>query len=238
MSSLAFYGSPIDYDNNIMENNNSNILTKNTDSIINKKRNKTQKNSSYIKTNTIEPFYSEKVNNILNTIHNSPPQDEENNNFKPIPPPNSVGVQKTIDNEKYYLEQNQPSKINKMDNNNDFYNNNGNDTTYTNYTNDTNDTNDTNYLKNNLPINNINFPLLSSNDTYNDNFNFQKYNNSQETNTNNVLINKLNYMIQLLEEKNDEKTGNVLEEVILYSFLGIFIIFLVDTFTRLGKYKR
>jgi len=225
MSSLAFYGSPIDYHNNIMENNSPNISTKNTDTIINKKRNKTQKNSSYIKTNTIEPFYSEKVNNILNTIHNSPPQDDDDNNFKPIPPPNSVGVQKTIDNEKYYLEQNQSSKINKIDNNNNnnFYDNND---------------NDTNYLKNNLPINNINFPLLSSNDTYNDNFNYQKYNNLQETNTNDVLINKLNYMIQLLEEKNDEKTGNVLEEVILYSFLGIFIIFLVDTFTRLGKYKR
>jgi hypothetical protein len=225
MSSLAFYGSPIDYHNNIMENNNSNISTKNTDTIINKKRNKTQKNSSYIKTNTIEPFYSEKVNNILNTIHNSPPQDDDDNNFKPIPPPNSIGVQKTIDNEKYYLEQNQSSKINKTDNN-DFYDNSD------------NSDNDTNYLKNNLPINNINFPLLSSNDIYNDNFNFQKYNNPNQTNTNDVLINKLNYMIHLLEEKNDEKTGNVLEEVILYSFLGIFIIFLVDTFTRLGKYKR
>ena len=35
-------------------------------------------------------------------------------------------------------------------------------------------------------------------------------------------------MIHLLEEQKDEKTGHVIEEVILYSFLGIFIIFIVE----------
>jgi hypothetical protein len=45
-------------------------------------------------------------------------------------------------------------------------------------------------------------------------------------------------MIHLLEENKDERTNNVLEEVVLYSFLGIFIIFLVDSFTRIGKYVR
>ena len=49
-------------------------------------------------------------------------------------------------------------------------------------------------------------------------------------------IDKLNYMIHLLEEKQDEKTNNVTEEVILYSFLGVFIIFIVDSFSRIGKY--
>ena len=56
--------------------------------------------------------------------------------------------------------------------------------------------------------------------------------------TNNVLIDKLNYMINLLEEQQDERTNNVTEEVILYSFLGVFIIFVVDGFTRVGKYVR
>jgi hypothetical protein len=55
---------------------------------------------------------------------------------------------------------------------------------------------------------------------------------------NSLLIDKLNYMIHLLEEKQDERTNNVTEEVILYSFLGIFIIFIVDSFTRVGKYSR
>jgi hypothetical protein len=45
-------------------------------------------------------------------------------------------------------------------------------------------------------------------------------------------------MINLLEEKQDEKTNNVMEEVVLYSFLGIFIIFVVDSFARVGKYVR
>ena len=45
-------------------------------------------------------------------------------------------------------------------------------------------------------------------------------------------------MITLLENQQDEKTSNVTEEVILYSFLGIFIIFIVDTFFKAGKYTR
>ena len=53
-----------------------------------------------------------------------------------------------------------------------------------------------------------------------------------------LLIEKLNYMIHLLEEQHDEKTHSVTEEVILYSFLGIFIIFIVDSFSRIGKYTR
>ena len=61
---------------------------------------------------------------------------------------------------------------------------------------------------------------------------------SNSKSNDNVLIEKLNYMIQLLEEQQDEKTNNVTEEVILYSFLGIFVIFIVDSFTKVGKYTR
>jgi hypothetical protein len=52
------------------------------------------------------------------------------------------------------------------------------------------------------------------------------------------ILRKLNYMIHLLEEQKDEKTGNVTEEVVLYCFLGVFIIFVVDSFARVGKYVR
>ena len=52
------------------------------------------------------------------------------------------------------------------------------------------------------------------------------------------IMEKLNYMINLLEESQDERTGSVTEEVILYSFLGIFIIFIADSFARVGKYTR
>ena len=52
------------------------------------------------------------------------------------------------------------------------------------------------------------------------------------------IMRKLNYLVHLLEEQQDHKTGHVAEEVILYSFLGIFIIFVVDSFARAGKYVR
>lgn len=63
-------------------------------------------------------------------------------------------------------------------------------------------------------------------------------NNSNMSDTNQVLVDKLNYMINLLEEQQDERTNNVTEEVILYSFLGVFIIFVVDGFARVTRYTR
>ena len=61
---------------------------------------------------------------------------------------------------------------------------------------------------------------------------------SMPLDSNDLLFQKLNYMIHLLEQKHDEKTNNITEEIVLYSFLGIFIIFIVDSFTRVGKYTR
>ena len=37
-------------------------------------------------------------------------------------------------------------------------------------------------------------------------------------------------MIHLLEENKDERTNNIAEELILYGFLGVFMIFIVDSF--------
>jgi high-affinity K+ transport system ATPase subunit B len=66
----------------------------------------------------------------------------------------------------------------------------------------------------------------------------QTNNYSYGNGNNDVLLNKINYMINLLEDQQDERTNNVTEEVVLYSFLGIFIIFVVDSFARVGKYTR
>lgn len=52
------------------------------------------------------------------------------------------------------------------------------------------------------------------------------------------LIDKINYMIHLLEDQKYEKTANIAEEFILYIFLGVFVIYTVDSFTRAGKYIR
>lgn len=82
------------------------------------------------------------------------------------------------------------------------------------------------------------------------NLNYQNYYNtyvpyySKASNNANIhgskdeLMKKLNYMIHLLEENKDEKTQNVTEELVLYMFLGVFTIFVVDSFARAGKYTR
>jgi len=55
----------------------------------------------------------------------------------------------------------------------------------------------------------------------------------------NTLLEKVNYMIHMLEQQQNEKTSNLTEEFILYLFLGVFIIFIVDSFARGGgKYVR
>ena len=53
-----------------------------------------------------------------------------------------------------------------------------------------------------------------------------------------TMLEKLNYMIMLLEEQQNERTDHIMEELILYFFLGIFMIFMVDSFVRSGKYVR
>ena len=89
---------------------------------------------------------------------------------------------------------------------------------------------------NNNNNNNNSFPFS----TYNTpSSNFSPYSPSFNSSTeNSLLLDKLNYMIHLLEEQHDERTANVTEEVVLYCFLGVFMIFIVDSFTRVGKYVR
>ena len=64
------------------------------------------------------------------------------------------------------------------------------------------------------------------------------YNNTSETTTDNYLSKKINYMIHLLEEQQDIKQGSTTEELVLYCFLGVFVIYLVDSFAKIGKYIR
>ena len=62
--------------------------------------------------------------------------------------------------------------------------------------------------------------------------------NNNNVNNNTILLNKLNYLINLVEEQKVEKTNYVTEELILYLFLGIFIIFILDSFVKITKYTR
>jgi len=85
--------------------------------------------------------------------------------------------------------------------------------------------------------NNLNLDKLSS---YNDIYNIK---NQPQVPVNissgdNKMMEKVNYLIHLLEQQQIEKVDNVTEEFVLYVLLGVFVIFTVDSFTRIGKYVR
>ena len=56
--------------------------------------------------------------------------------------------------------------------------------------------------------------------------------------SNTDLLKKLDYIIYLLEENQNQKTNYITEELILYIFLGVFIIFVLDNFAKSAKYVR
>lgn len=58
------------------------------------------------------------------------------------------------------------------------------------------------------------------------------------TNNESKITDRLSYIVHLLEQQQNEKTNNVLEEYVLYILLGTFVIFVVDSFSRGGKYVR
>jgi hypothetical protein len=56
--------------------------------------------------------------------------------------------------------------------------------------------------------------------------------------TQQLLLEKINYMIYLLEQQKKEKSKHTTEEFVLYSFLGVFVIYVADSFARSGRYIR
>ena len=79
--------------------------------------------------------------------------------------------------------------------------------------------------------------LSNYSDSYKLNYNASQNNNTHNYD-NNSLLSKLDYIIHLLEEQHNEKTNYITEELILYLFLGIFILFVLDSFARASKYVR
>lgn len=224
--SLAMSAAP--YNDN--ENNNSN-------SAINNKRTATHNRTQKRFPNQL--IDTDKINNVLQSIHNSTENTDDSSglgDFNPPSPPVSAGVQRTIDAVPTQPPPEMAKTLGKTPAPAEEYND------------------------EKLELNNFstNYGSKITNEEYYKRFipNFAKQQMENEkvnrpyynqypspssyvgTTDNNMLIDKLNYMIHLLEEQQDERTGSVTEEVILYSFLGIFIIFLADSFSRIGKYKR
>jgi hypothetical protein len=204
--SLAMYAAPIDDENTQLNNkyNDNPIARKRT------ANNRTQKRVPK------ETGYSEKVNSVLQSIHNLPEHSDNSSelaDFNPLPPPTSVGVEQTRIRENVQQTQDSDDVTSEQQQSSE------------------------DYYKRFMP----NYEKLYKNSPANMPYYSQVQQQPQQyamSGENGLLLEKLNYMIHLLEEQQDEKTGNVTEEVILYCFLGIFIIFIVDSFVRVGKYVR
>ena len=52
------------------------------------------------------------------------------------------------------------------------------------------------------------------------------------------VLTKLNYIIDLFEDQKEIRTSQKNEEIVLYCFLGIFMIYVLDSFVSVGKYSR
>ena len=240
--SFAYSAALVD-DNSNNINDSDNYLNKKKQSIT---HNKTQKN--YYKEN----FDTGKVNSVLEALHKNQKVDDDENkstlgNFNPPANPVSSGVNKTIATEQMMNMTNQNDIMFRTLGRSPQPNNQNNDDLDLNdYSNYGDSKTVEEYYKKVLPgYNNSSNNNSSNNNPANNNpTNKQYYKMPYDNNMNNaapsqdVLLQKINYMITLLEDQQDEKTNNVTEEVVLYSFLGIFIIFIVDSFAKVGKYVR
>ena len=225
--SLAMYAAPFD--------NDINVVTKENDPISRKRAlNKTQKRMP--SASPKENNYSERVNSVLQSIHNLPAEDEPLADFNPPPPPESSGVEQTRlkensqpSNGLMSMFVGQPSQGSNPQYLNDMETG-------------------SRYNSGELGSGTVSGEFQRFMPNYSEMYgksssNMPNYGSSpmstmMSSDKNDILMEKLNYMIKLLEEQQDERTGNVTEELILYSFLGIFIIFIVDSFARVGKYVR
>ena len=54
-----------------------------------------------------------------------------------------------------------------------------------------------------------------------------------------TMLKKIDNILFLLEDQNEQNFNYITEELILYIFLGIFIIYVLDSFVKIGgKYTR
>ena len=166
----------------------------------------------------------ENISNLISKLHTSSDDDNEDNNFRELlnehENANGTGTKKisqtygtvklgsVIDDE-----------LNKMQS--------------------VNDNNITNATYLNSHQNNSFSNLDESYSKTFENYDFNSLNKGTGLNLdNNKLLSKLDYIVHLLEEQRGEKTNHITEELVLYLFLGIFIIFVLDSFARASKYVR
>ena len=183
-----------------------------------------QKNKNYSKNKTLKRKDTPKTNpnmqSMLQKIHAGEDSDDDDNNFQPIQPPSSSGIERMEHSMEHSMDNRMEHGMNQRM------------------------TEQENIGNNQPPSQQEGFTQLPS--EYAKQY-YQQYipyynQGSDDLTPNGVnkdeLLTKLNEVIYLLEEQQNEKTGHVTEELILYSFLGVFMIFIVDSFARVGKYVR
>ena len=52
------------------------------------------------------------------------------------------------------------------------------------------------------------------------------------------LVEKIDKLMEMMEEQSEIRTTKKNEEIVLYCFLGIFTIYVLDSFATIGKYSR
>ncbi len=182
-----------------------------------------QKNKSYNKNKTLKRKDNNKSNHkvqaMLQKIHENDESDDDNN-YQPIQPPSSAGIERMensmMNNRPQYSEQYNENNMSEQENN-------GNNSHVSQQEGFTQLPSEyaKQYYQQYVPYYNQSSDDLTPNGVNKD-----------------ELLSKLNEIVYLLEEQQNEKTGHVTEELILYSFLGVFMIFIVDSFARVGKYVR
>jgi len=85
-------------------------------------------------------------------------------------------------------------------------------------------------------LNNMVLPEIKTNQyMLMDDNNVEKFKNPG---TNDELLSKLDRVIEMFEEQREIKTTQKNEEIVLYCFLGVFTIYILDSFVSIGKYTR
>jgi hypothetical protein len=79
--------------------------------------------------------------------------------------------------------------------------------------------------------------INNSNETLYD-FNKHMPNEQRTQPENDNVQEKINYIIHMLEENRQMRTENITEEMIMYFFLGFFVLYISENFVKMGKYTR
>jgi hypothetical protein len=188
-----------------------------------------------LKPDTIEELQNisddrgKRVNDLLNQMSSVEINNEDNlGDFKPITPPimqSKTDIQSIEHSKDYnpsvstYLEASTSRKYKANNDNIDYgANDNGNSKL-------------SNYNKSYEVPTTITKPYYA-------NMGITSSNDNGNSSNNDKMMERINYMIHLLEAQQHEKTDNITEEFLLYTFLGVFVIFVVDSFAKTGTYKR